>query len=192
MYKIKGIMLKFALLGLLRYRPLTGYALKRIMDESTANFWHADLSQIYKALKSLEQDGCIVSETDASPTNQPDRRIYSITDRGQQTLTDWLLTPMTETQPLKETLLLKVFFSSLIDPQTLLMQLRLQRELHQQTLTRFQTKTSDEIEAKRAFMNGTENDVLLWQATQRAGILYEEAYVRWLDETIQMIEARQR
>ena len=39
--------LKHALLGLLNYRPMTGYDLKQRFDHSISHFWSANLSQIY-------------------------------------------------------------------------------------------------------------------------------------------------
>ena len=48
-------MLKFTLLGFLNYTPMTGYELEGWVNASTGNFWHAELSQIYKTLKQLEK-----------------------------------------------------------------------------------------------------------------------------------------
>ena len=47
-------MLKYALLGFLKYESKTGYELKQTMDKSTGLFWHAKQSQIYTTLKKLE------------------------------------------------------------------------------------------------------------------------------------------
>ena len=53
-------MLKFALLGFLNYTPMTGYELEGWINASTGNFWHAELSQIYKTLKQLEKSGEVI------------------------------------------------------------------------------------------------------------------------------------
>jgi DNA-binding PadR family transcriptional regulator len=180
-------MLKYALLGFLHYRSLSGYDLKRLMDASTTHFWHADLSQIYKTLKSLESEGAITSRIEAQE-ERPDRRVYSITERGRDDLRAWLNRPLTETTPLKETLLLKVFFGAGGDLEKLRMQLQLQRDLHQQQLQHYQSQTLTDIEENAAFIGATPTDALLWDTTRRAGVLYEEMYIRWLDETIARIE----
>lgn len=182
-------MLKYALLGFLKYRSLTGYDLKRIMDTSTTNFWHADLSQIYKTLKTLEAEAAITATVEQQ-TERPDKKIYTITDKGLADLAQWLATPLTETTPLKEILLLKLFFSGDSSSTHLLTQLRLQRELHQQQLAQYQQQTLADMAENIALMGADANDVLLWDATRRAGILYEEMYVRWLDETIERIAAQ--
>ena len=52
-------MLKYALLGFLHYGPMSGYELKRRMDNSITHFWHAKLSQIYTTLKDLQAGGLV-------------------------------------------------------------------------------------------------------------------------------------
>ena len=49
--------LEHAILGFLSYRPLTGYELKHVFDESIRHFWPADQSQIYKSLARLAELG---------------------------------------------------------------------------------------------------------------------------------------
>ena len=69
-------------------------------------------------------------------------------------------------------------------------ELRLQRNLHQAELEKYQTTTKDVI---RQFAASTDmaDDAQLWEATRRFGELYEEMYVRWLDETIEVLEGWQ-
>ncbi|MCA9331246.1 PadR family transcriptional regulator [Candidatus Saccharibacteria bacterium] len=181
-------MLKYALLGFLNYHTLTGYELKQIMESSTSNFWHADLSQIYKALKSLQAEGHVVSTVEQQ-VDRPDRRNYEITEKGQQALREWLALPLTTTSRIKEELLLKIFFSGHSSPESILTQLRLQRDLHQQSLTHYGTQTVVDVEENAAALAAPALDKLLWESTRRAGVLYEEMYITWLNETIASIEA---
>ncbi|MCB9460653.1 MAG: PadR family transcriptional regulator [Anaerolineaceae bacterium] len=181
-------MLKYALLGFLNYRSLNGYELKQIMESSTKNFWHADLSQIYKALKSLEAEGCVVSSLEHQ-SERPDRRNYEITEVGQQALHNWLASPLTTTSRMKEELLLKVFFSGQLNPETILTQLRLQRDLHQQQLAHYSGQTVEDVEQNASSLEAPALDKILWESTRRAGILYEKMYITWLEETIASIES---
>jgi PadR family transcriptional regulator, regulatory protein AphA len=183
-------MLKYALLGFLNYRSLTGYTLEQVMADSTANFWHADLSQIYKTLKSLEAEGWITSVIQEQD-KRPDRRVYSITQQGRDALTAWLTTPLTETTPLKETLLLKLFFSGTIDRNHVVAQLRFQRQLHVQTLAKYQAQSAADIEKNMTLMGAQPAELPFWDATRRAGVLYEEMYIRWIDETLARLEGSQ-
>ena len=181
--------LKYALLGFINYQARSGYDLKQLMDVSTSNFWHAKQSQIYNTLKKLEIDGHVVSHIEPQES-RPNRRVYEITKTGQTVLGEWLAKPLMKIEPRKETLLLKLFFSAQLNPESILTELRLQRNLHQSDLEKYQTTTKDVI---RQFGASTDmaDDARLWEMTRRFGELYEEMFVRWLDETIEAIEGRE-
>ncbi len=180
-------MLKYVILGALNYHPMSGYDLKQFTDRSTANFWHAELSQIYVTLKSLEKEGLISSKAIAQE-GRPDRRVYTITESGQQALTDWLRVPFTEIDQYKDTLLLKLFFSAQIGKEAILAQLHLQRGLHQKLVDKFENETAESIAQTVEKVPALRRDALLWEATRRFGEMTEETYLRWLDETIATLE----
>jgi DNA-binding PadR family transcriptional regulator len=180
-------MLKYLLLGSLSYHPMTGYELKQFIDSSTANFWHAKLSQVYTTLKTLEAEGLVTSTTVAQET-RPDRRVYTITGPGLQELNTWLHDVQVESVLPKEPLLLKLFFSARVDKDTLLTELRLQRDIHQRTLETYRTETRAMIEQIAVQAPHLKKDALLWEATRRSGEIIEEAILRWLDETAAMIK----
>lgn len=180
-------MLQYVILGFLSYFTITGYELERYINVSTGHFWHAKLSQIYATLKTMEQKGLIRSTIEAQES-RPDRRIYEITDEGSKALQAWLNTPITDLEIKKDALLLKLFFAARMDHQTLLMQLRLQRDLHQQKLQQYQQEASIAIEETVNQYPELSIDAPLWEMTRRFGELYEEMYIRWLDETIHKIE----
>lgn len=179
--------LQHALLGFLNYQPMTGYELKQFMDTSTQNFWHAKQSQIYTTLKKLEANELVDSIVEAQE-GRPDRRVYEITAAGQAELSNWLAQPLTVMDPKKEALLLKLFFSAQLEKPAILTQLRLLRDLHERQQARYATEIKTVVEQYAAAMPDKEKDALLWDATRRFGVLYEEAYVCWLDETIAMVE----
>jgi PadR family transcriptional regulator, regulatory protein AphA len=180
--------LKYVLLGGLSYMPLTGYQLKQWVDNTTRHFWYAQTSQIYRTLDQLEADGLLTSEIQEQE-ERPDRRVYEITPAGRDDLLTWIAQPMTEIAPTKDTLLVKLFFSAKLDKATVLTQLRLQRALHQQQLDLFRTEIIEQIRQGTAMRPELKRDALMWESARRLGELSEETYVRWLDETIQRIDA---
>ena len=106
--------LPYTILGFLSLEPMTGYDLKKMMDNSTQLFWHAELSQIYPVLKQLEVKGLV--KADAVPQGgKPDKKRYSITPNGRQCLIVWLNEPLDETPPTKSPVLLKMFFLGILD-----------------------------------------------------------------------------
>jgi DNA-binding PadR family transcriptional regulator len=180
-------MLKYVILGSLNYQPMSGYDLKQFTDRSTSNFWHAELSQIYATLKTLEKDG-LVTSTSIPQEGRPERRVYALTDSGRQALDDWLRVPFTEIDQYKDTLLLKLFFSARLDKSAILAQLHLQRGLHQRLIDQFRTETVDDIAKTAEKVPALRKDAILWDATRRFGEMTEETYIHWLDETIAKIE----
>ena len=182
-------MLKYALLGFLKYESKTGYELKQTMDKSTGHFWHAKQSQIYTTLKKLEEDGLLISHPEPQES-RPDRRVYKITGSGDKALQEWLLQPVMNLDTAKQRLLLKLFFSGKLEKETILTQLRLLRSLHERQAELYKTETPDFIKEITAFQPELKQDAQLWEATRRFGELHEKMYIRWLDETIAMVEEK--
>lgn len=181
-------MLKYVLLGGLNIMPLTGYQLKLWVDQTIRHFWHAHTSQVYRTLDGLEKEGLTRSDIQPQDT-RPDRRLYHITQAGRDELRTWLAQPMTEIEPTKDALLVRLYFSAQLDKATVLMQLRLQRALHQQQLDLLRGDIARIIATERDAHPALARDALMWDITRRNGELMEEAYVRWLDEAIERIEA---
>jgi len=71
---------------------MTGYELTKEFDESLAYFWHAMSQQIYKELDTMEKSGWLVSER-VMQSEKPNKRVYSITEKGKAALLEWLSKP---------------------------------------------------------------------------------------------------
>jgi len=84
--------LRYGLLGLINYEPMTGYEMVKEFNQSLAYFWHATPQHIYKELDTMEKKGWLVSER-IMQTEKPNKRVYSITPEGKEALLEWLSTP---------------------------------------------------------------------------------------------------
>src|SRR5947208_594799 len=84
----RAMSLENILLGLLR-SPKSGYELKDEFDAGVANFWPAELSQIYVTLKRLSKRGWLADRVEPSDKG-PDRRVYKRTAAGCRALREWL------------------------------------------------------------------------------------------------------
>ena len=100
--------LRHALLGFLSIAPMTGYDLRKHMEESVAHFWPADQAQIYRTLGHLAADD-LVSVRTIPQEGKPDRREHSITGAGLAELDAWLAAPV-EYVPSREAFLVRLFF----------------------------------------------------------------------------------
>jgi len=179
-------MIRYILLGFLNYQPMSGYDLKQILDHSTAHFWHAHHSQIYTNLRQMEEEGLVTSQF-IQEEGQPNRRIYHVTEMGKAALKGWLDRPMQEMSPIKEELLVRLFFSGQRESHQIIAELQHQRRLHLQRLKEYENITVRMGDEKKPIE--LERESRFWHATIQLGLRYEKAYLEWLDETIQMVES---
>ena len=80
--------INYAILGMLSYEPMTGYNLKKIMQESPFMYWSGNNNQIYKALVELLDEGYVTSEI-YHQDSSPSKKVYTITDDGLAELKRW-------------------------------------------------------------------------------------------------------
>jgi DNA-binding PadR family transcriptional regulator len=99
----------FVILGMLAWRPMSGYDVKSIVDNSTRFFWAASYGQIYPELRRLAEAGLVEGEAEKGSGRR--RTAYRITAAGRDALRDWLAQePQTFEQ--RDEGLLKLFFAS--------------------------------------------------------------------------------
>ena len=178
--------LKYTLLGFLNYGPMTGYDLKKHIDNSTQFFWHARLSQIYPTLKRLEEDEW--AETTVVPQEgKPDKKYYTITDKGRTALREWLEEFPNRIAPNKEPELLRFFFAGSLEKESILTHLHHQLALRRAQLHKYRTETADYIKDTIAD-TGLEREGFMWELTRQFGEQYEHMYITWLEQAIQTTE----
>lgn len=101
--------LRNALLGLLVFRPGSGYDLLKMFDTSLGYVWPAKQSQIYGELTKLDATG-LIKVTEEGPRG---RKQYSLTPEGHAETERWL-TENRESRPLRNPMLLQTFFLGLL------------------------------------------------------------------------------
>lgn len=98
------------ILGIINIQSMTGYEIKQVFDKSLTFFSGASYGSIYPTLKKLEKGG-FVSVAVEVQNGKPNRKIYTITEKGRNTYLDSLLMPVKPTR-LKNDLLTRLFFFS--------------------------------------------------------------------------------
>lgn len=104
---------KYALIGMLSKRPMSGYDIKRIFAKIGEFYWAESNAQIYPMLKKLEGEGLVTSQLDDSGGKR-EKRIYAITAAGKETLLHWLHGPI-EHCVYREELFLKLSLAQHVD-----------------------------------------------------------------------------
>lgn len=81
--------IEYAILGLLSWKPFSGYDLKKIMAESDVYYWSGNNNQIYNGLVALHKQGLVTQEV-LPQANLPAKKVYTITGKGREALKDWV------------------------------------------------------------------------------------------------------
>ena len=189
----------YGILGLLAFwGPLSGYDIKRLFDHTLSAMWGAAQSQIYKELRRMKELGWVEMEREEQEA-RPDRKIYSITDQGQEALRKWQAQPP-EVFQLRDELLLKVLFGSFATPADLAQNLRASIAAHEMRLLEYRqnafflpTRGSVQHNDRRPNPYAVEGEEdPYFRLVVRFAIEFEKTYVRWLYEALDEIEGRQR
>lgn len=105
-----------AILQLLSRNTASGYDLKKRFHSSIGHGWHAYDTQIYRELRSLEENGYVVGKT-AKGVGGPQRRLYSISEKGQAAVADWLTSPI-DVSKMKDEFALRTWTADLFPEDT--------------------------------------------------------------------------
>ena len=179
--------LEHAILGFLNYRPLSGYDLKKVFDNSVRHFWPADQSQIYRTLAKLAEHGYVEQEI-VRGQDHPDRKEYRITPAGREALRAWLLTPL-PSQDIRIAALIQVFFAGqLSDQDTLALFERLAAEARAvlEAYDRIPQPAEADVESA-----GMQRDSYFWGLTLEYGILSARMDLEWFESVIARVKSGQ-
>ena len=171
--------IKFAILGLISWKPLSGYDIKKLMEDSAILYWSGNNNQIYRSLVQLHEEGLVTPEVQ-NQQNAPSRKIYTITDSGLSALREWTLSAPEEPE-FKKAFFVQLAWSHLLnDDET------------EQLLAEYE----NEIQLKLAFQrekhvrrNGypdrDKREMLLWNSMAQNAISSCENELRWVASTRQ-------
>jgi DNA-binding PadR family transcriptional regulator len=178
--------LPHALLGLINYKPATGYDLKTTFENSIHFFWNAALPHIYRTLKQMEQLGWI-NATIEHQEGKPSRRVYQLNEAGRQELLRWLAEPPELPEP-RLPLLVKVFFGSQMHPNRLREHLKRWREYYLDMLRKYE-KEVQPIVKQHSAKAGESSDSDYWALTLDFGQRHARMVVEWCDQALKDLEA---
>lgn len=161
--------IKHAILAVVNHEPTYGYRVIGLLQALFGDAWTVNSGQIYSTLSRLERDKQI--ESLPGDEEQTTRTRYAITKKGEDSLRQWYLEPLSISFWARDDIPAKLALSRLsgpVSPQEIIQAQRrkLLQELHQFTVFR------DE--------NSIENQPGQYLYLQSA-ILHLEADLRWLD-----------
>jgi DNA-binding PadR family transcriptional regulator len=165
---------------MLARESFSGYDLTTHFDRSVGILWHATHPQIYRELDRLRRER-LVSDQLVVQTGRPNKRVYSITPKGQRELLAWVASPAPVEMAMKAPMLLRAYSYGRIDPEVAAARLAEYRELWAERLAHMREREKGAAALR--------DDVARTGAllTLKAGILHAEAYVRWCDWALDVV-----
>lgn len=178
---------RYALLGMLNLGSMSGYDLKKLIEDSTGNFWHESYGQIYPMLKQLAREDLTIGHVEKQE-GRPERYIYTLSDKGREELQRWLTEPI-EYQMERNELLLKLFFGEHAHISSSVEHVQNFRTLQLQLLQKYDT-----IEASLKDSFAEHRELPYWLITLSYGKHRSQALLAWCDETLvtlhKLVEAK--
>jgi len=105
----------YAILGLLSEKPMTGYDLKKKMQDSLYMYWSGNNNQIYKALLQLSSNDFLKSEIQHQD-GSPSKKICFITDKGRAEQQKWIYSTQPEVPEFRKPFLIQMAFTGKLEP----------------------------------------------------------------------------
>lgn len=167
--------LKYAILGLLNRKPMTGYDIGKEFNFQLAEFWSAKHSQIYPELKKLVDEKLIVYDIEISG-DVLEKKVYSITEKGKKDFLKWLKKDEPMEQTPKNVFRLRMYFSNNLDLNTRIYLLEQQLEQHLDRLT-FLNSQLEPYTGVPPLDSDAFGDFLVL----KGAIIREESNIKWLN-----------
>ncbi|MBJ7340772.1 PadR family transcriptional regulator [Mycolicibacterium sp.] len=176
--------LPHAILVSLSEQTGSGYELARRFDRSIGYFWAATHQQIYRTLRTMEDDGWVHVEVVAQH-GKPDKKVYGVTDTGRDALSQWIGQPLTGrgssvTDSRTRDLAVKIRGAAFGDADALRTQVTALRDERTHLLDTYLGFEKRQFPDPSALTGQALHQYLVL----RGGILAEEGSLHWLDEVL--------
>jgi PadR family transcriptional regulator, regulatory protein AphA len=170
----KIMTIEYAILGFLSWRPLSGYDLKKLFADSGTFYWSGNNNQIYRTLVQVHREGLVSLEVQRQES-YPDRKVYSLTDKGRAQLRDWVLSAP-EPPQLRKSFLIQLAWADQLGPTELDAMLeRYAGEVHVQLLMYREQARRRSIDPAR-----TPRESYLWKMIFENWITSYENELEWV------------
>ena len=171
------MMIDYAILGLLSWKPLTGYDVKRVMQDSPFLYWSGNNNQIYKALTKLLENGFVTNQVQYQES-APNKKIYSITESGMDALIRWVMSEEPEAPEVKKTFLIQLSWAGRLEPEKVSRLL----DRYENVMTQQLAMRREEKRREKNFPNRSEQEHFVWEMLYDNFVVMCEAELRWIQQ----------
>lgn len=174
--------LQHILLGVLKDEPLSGYDLNKFFQYVMQYMWPTEQSQIYRALYKLHEFGWVEIEYVVQDEN-PNKKIYHLTDAGREELLRWLKTEH-DYAPSRQAWLAQLFFADELSPDELIGLLQAHADTMQSSLPALEERGSLQKALARVEEGDFRRDRLVRAMTLDYGIRRYQFEMEWAQDMI--------
>lgn len=157
---------EYAVLGLLTWGEQSGYDLQKYAERSVGYFWTPAKSRIYAILPRLVDEG-LVRRRDIAQSGRPNKQLYRLTKAGEEELRRWVAEGPLEPETSRNTLLVKLFFGELAEPEDIVAHIRQRRA------------EAEQLKAEIEAIDAEAREDLYARLTRMYGLEYAKAIIRW-------------
>lgn len=172
--------LRYAILGLLNQKSMTGYELTKEFETTLFEFWHAKHSQIYPELKRLYQEGMVDFSIEVAGTAL-EKKLYTITPQGRAHFLEWLGQWHKMSPTPKDEFRLQLFFTHFVSPQRRLELLEDQLEQHRKRLAHLRDN-----QGKFSCVPPADSEAFSDYLVLLGAVMREETTCAWLERCIEL------
>lgn len=166
--------IEHAILGLLSWKPLTGYEMKHIIENSSSMYWSGNNNQIYKALVQLLNEG-LVTNVLQHQERLPSKKIYTVTPEGRTALKTWVASSP-EAPDMKKSFLVQLAWADLLTAEELAVLLnQYEKEVEIQLLVE-----KEKLRRGPVSPNRTPREKLLWDMIAGNLLSSYEHEIEWI------------
>jgi PadR family transcriptional regulator AphA len=194
---------KYAILGLLSWKPMSGYDINKMVEVALSHFWSESYGQLFPTLGRLVEEGLATRAVDRG-SGARERTVYTITAKGRREFDAWMR-EAADPPRVRNELQLKFFLTS---RRSIDESVRLLEEYRAQQEERLRDYKESETILARAIRdrslpeelqgvlgsrdrrgNPAPNELLIFHLTLRHGILAVEARLEWIEESLAALGA---
>lgn len=172
--------LKHVLLVVLKKEKSTGYGIAKWFDGPLGYFWDTSHQRVYRALAKLHEDGWVNFQV-VLQQGKPDKKVYELTDLGEQELHKWMQKPL-KPPIINEGFLVKLFSAELSYVPDLLSELALQLEHHQALLKEYQA-----VEQEFFSQKPLSPQMAMMHLTLKRGLGYQQHCIGWSVQAMEVL-----
>ena len=158
---------RYLVLGLLSERPMTGYDIKKHVSVMLSAVTNASYGTLYPTLHKLLKEGA-VKVAEIPQKGRPSKKVYSITETGQQELRGWLRKPAAADQ-VKREFLLKLYLAKNLSAQHI-----------QSLVSDRRDQMTEKLDTLKAEKQAIDNPWQKWVVNYTLSLC--KAEIDWLDE----------